>query len=121
MERCEQGVHKYCQKLENQVPFPIESQNCHFETKKVCEVQHRVRPKKVKKLSYSTDCKAVPREVCESTEVKKLVPSCVDIDRLRCSYSPQVECREEPKQFCHKVEQVMVEEICETKGSSSYL
>ena len=39
---------------------PISSpsqQNCHFEPKKICELEMKTRPKKAKKYSYTMDCK----------------------------------------------------------------
>jgi len=111
-EKCNIEEHKFCQKLSNRTPFPIESQNCHFETRKDCEVQNRVRPKKVKRLTYRPDCSVVPRQVCDNKEVKKLETSCADVERLRCSYVPESKCSKETKQFCHQVEQLVVEKTC---------
>merc|ERR1712142_383086 len=95
-----------------------ESQNCHYEPKKVCDVQTRVRAKKVKKLSYSADCTLVPRQMCDSKETKKLGPYCEDVERLKCSYKlePGFQCTEETRQFCYQVEQLVVEETCQVQG-----
>merc|ERR1712096_544140 len=41
----------------NIFPFPVEKQNCHFEPKKICELEMKTRPKKAKKYSYTKDCK----------------------------------------------------------------
>merc|ERR1712112_294767 len=41
----------------NIFPFPVEEQNCHFEPKKICELEMKTRPKKAKKYSYTKDCK----------------------------------------------------------------
>jgi len=111
-EKCNIEEHKFCQKLSNRTPFPMESQNCHFETRKDCEVQNRVRPKKVKRLTYRPDCSVVPRQVCDNKEVKMLETSCADVERLRCSYVPESKCSKETKQFCHQVEQLVVEKTC---------
>ena len=53
----------FCQKSTNTLPRPVAKQNCHFEPKKVDEMQRRTREHKAKRYSYSQDCKAVPREV----------------------------------------------------------
>merc|ERR1712025_132202 len=50
-------VHRYCEKFSNIFPFPVEEQNCHFEPKKICELEMKTRPKKAKKYSYTKDCK----------------------------------------------------------------
>ena len=62
---CKTDVHRYCEKFSNVFPFPVEEQNCHFEPKKICELQQKTRPKKAKKYSYTKDCKEQPREICE--------------------------------------------------------
>ena len=93
----------------------MESQNCHFETRKDCVVQNRVRPKKVKRLTYRPDCSIVPRQVCDNKEVKMLETSCADVERLSCLYIPEKECSKETKQFCHQVEQLVVEKTCVTE------
>merc|ERR1719466_653844 len=50
---------------------PVEKQNCHFEPKKICELEMKTRPKKAKKYSYTKDCKEQPREICDQCEKKK--------------------------------------------------
>merc|ERR1712179_350010 len=48
----------------------LEEQNCHFEPKKICELEMKTRPKKAKKYSYTKDCKEQPREICDQCEKK---------------------------------------------------
>merc|ERR1712034_37717 len=121
VEVCKTDVHRYCEKFSNISPFPVEEQNCHFEPKKICELQQKTRPKKAKKYSYTKDCKEQPREVCDQCEKKSLQPVCNKESRLVCKYFPKEECREEAKQYCHKVEKVVVEEVCDMKFDTSYL
>merc|ERR1712142_130478 len=52
VEVCKTDVHRYCEKFSNIFPFPVEEQNCHFEPKKICELEMKTRPKKAKKYSY---------------------------------------------------------------------
>ena len=42
-------------------------------------------------------------------------------ERLVCTYEPEESCREEAKQYCHKVEKVVVEEVCDMKFDTRYL
>merc|ERR1712179_229153 len=49
VEVCKTDVHRYCEKFSNIFPFPVEEQNCHFEPKKICELEMKTRPKKAKK------------------------------------------------------------------------
>merc|ERR1711872_658288 len=63
-------------------PFPVEGQNCHFEPKKICELEMKTRPKKAKKYSYTKDCKEQPREICDQCEKKSLRPVCEMQERL---------------------------------------
>ena len=121
MEVCKTDVHRYCEKFSNIFPFPVEEQNCHFEPKKICELEMKTRPKKAKKYSYTKDCKEQPREICDQCEKKSLRPVCEMQQRLECVYTPKEECRDEDKQYCHKVERVELVEECDMKFDTSYL
>merc|ERR1712142_1038317 len=107
VEVCKTDVHRYCEKFSNIFPFPVEEQNCHFEPKKICELEMKTRPKKAKKYSYTKDCKEQPREICDQCEKKSLRPVCEMQERLECVYNPVEKCRDEPKEYCHKVEEVV--------------
>merc|ERR1719188_1149128 len=50
VEVCKTDVHRYCEKFSNIFPFPVEEQNCHFEPKKICELEMKTRPKKGKEV-----------------------------------------------------------------------
>jgi len=108
-------------KFSNIFPFPVEEQNCHFEPKKICELEMKTRPKKAKKYSYTKDCKEQPREICDQCEKKTIQPVCEQQERLVCTYEPVESCRDEDKQYCHKVEKVELEEVCDMKFDSRYL
>merc|ERR1711909_11515 len=60
VEVCKTDGHRYCEKFSNIFPFPVEEQNCHFEPKKICELEMKTRPKKAKKYSYTKDCRSSP-------------------------------------------------------------
>merc|ERR1719209_1481990 len=77
-EVCQPDYSRFCQKLTNEYPEPEQRQNCHFEPKKVCELQRRTRNKKAKRYSYSQDCRPVARNICETWEVKAQVEVCDD-------------------------------------------
>jgi len=121
MEKCESIMYKYCDKFTNTIPEPYQEQNCHFEEKKICEIQDRMRVKKGKKYSYSTDCDKVPRELCDQTEKKVLEPVCFQEKRLVCSYVPEQHCQTDVKEYCYKYEMNVLEEVCEDKVETSYL
>ena len=122
MEVCKTDVHRYCEKFSNIFPFPVEEQNCHFEPKKICELEAKTRPKKAKKYSYTKDCEKVARKICDQCEKKFLEPTCIYEQRLECTYKPfQPTCTKVTKEYCHKVEKVVVEEVCDMKFDSTYL
>jgi len=121
VEVCKTDVHRYCEKFPNTHPFPVEEQNCHFEPKKICELEMKTRPKKAKKYSYTKDCKEQPREICDQCETQSLQPVCDFQERLTCSYSPKEQCSEEHKQYCHKVEKITLVEVCDPKFDTRYL
>merc|ERR1711982_59699 len=110
-----------CVKFSNIFPFPVEDQNCHFEPKKICEREMKTRPKKAKKYSYTKDGKEQPREIGDQCEKKSRKPVWVRQDRLVCTYEPEETCRDEDKQYCHKVEKVVLEEVCDMKFDTRYL
>jgi len=121
VEVCKTDVHRYCEKFSNVFPFPVEEQNCHFEPKKICELEMKTRPKKAKKYSYTKDCQEQPREICDQCEKKSIQPQCTMQERLTCTYQPIEQCSEVDKQYCHKVERVVVEEVCDMKFDTAYL
>merc|ERR1712096_513159 len=121
VEVCKTDVHRYCEKFSNIFPFPVEKQNCHFEPKKICELEMKTRPKKAKKYSYTKDCKEQPREICDQCEKKSIQPLCDMEERLTCIYKPVEQCKDEDKQYCYKVEEVVVEEVCDMKFDTAYL
>jgi len=121
VEVCKTDVHRYCEKFSNIFPFPVEEQNCHFEPKKICELEMKTRPKKAKKYSYTKDCKEQPREICDQCEKKSIQPLCDTQERLVCTYEPVETCNDVDKQYCHKVEKVVLEEECDMKFDTRYL
>merc|ERR1711911_78454 len=91
---CKPRTDKWCEKFTNEIPFPVEKQNCHNEAMKKCELEVRTRPKKAKQYTYTKECKPVVRQVCEDAEKKKLRPVCDKIQKNVCSYKPQEHCKE---------------------------
>merc|ERR1712096_238683 len=81
----------------------------------------KTRPKKAKKYSYTKDCKEQPREICDQCEKKSIQPLCDMEERLTCKYIPKEQCQDEDKQYYYKVEEVVVEEVCDMKFDTSYL
>jgi len=112
-EECRQDNTRFCEKFSNAFPQPEQRQNCHFEPKKVCELQRRVRPKKAKRFNYSTDCKVSSRQICDQFEKRKVVPVCREDYRRQCDYSPTETCTEEAKEYCYKEEVKEQKEICD--------
>merc|ERR1711913_126139 len=99
---CEPEYRRYCDKLTKDVPFPVERQNCHFERKKICQLVPKTKPKKAKVYSYTQDCKAIPREICDQCETKTLEPACQMEERMQCKYTPATNCKKENKNYCYK-------------------
>merc|ERR1712105_215661 len=91
------------------------------EPKKICELEMKTRPKKAKKYSYTKDCKEQPREICDQCEKKSIQPLCDTQERLDCTYEPEETCNDVDKQYCHKVEKVVLEEVCDMKFDTRYL
>jgi len=117
VEKCVPKDQQICEKLVNTGPMPKEKQVCHNEEKKVCELEQRSQPKQIKKYVYTTACKSVPRSVCDSAEIKRLVPSCVPTSRKTCTYSPSPDkCEDVPKQYCYKVPTKVAKQKCYNQG-----
>ena len=110
----------------------------------MCELQRRTRNKKAKRYSYSQDCRPVARNICETCEVKEVVPRCEQVgpctcllspllhpflhlaltplspppsqeSRLECTYKPEEKCMEKTEQYCYKQEVKTQEEVCDDK------
>ena len=73
----------------------------------------KTRPQKVKKYSYTKDCKKQSRKICDQCEKKAVWPVCERQKRLECKYMPVETCRDFDKQYCSKVEKVVLEEVCD--------
>merc|ERR1712215_217570 len=54
-------------------------------------------------------------------EKKSIQPLCDMQERLVCTYYPVEQCSEEQKQYCYKVEEVVVEEVCDMKFDTKYI
>ena len=104
----------------------------------MCELQRRTRNKKAKRYSYNQDCRPVARNICETCEVKEVVPRCEQVgrfpphmplslllhhsftppsqeSRLVCSYKPEEKCMERSQQYCYKQEVKTQEQVCDDK------
>ena len=121
VEVCEPEYKRYCDKLTKDVPFPVERQNCHFERKKICQLVPKTKPKKAKVYSYTQDCKAIPREICDQCETKTLEPACQMEERMQCKYTPATNCKKENKNYCYKAEVTEMVRVCDNKLKTSYL
>ena len=86
MEVCKTDVHRYGEKLSSAFPLPVKEQSCHFEPKKIWELEMKTRSKKAKKYSYIKNCKGQPREICDQYEKKNIQPWCDTQERLVCIY-----------------------------------
>jgi len=113
---CKPRVQKWCEKLTNVYPLPVEKQNCHSEPIKKCELETRTKQKKAKTYSYVKECKPIIREVCEDKELKKLRPVCDAVERQVCDYKPVKQCEEEKRQYCYKKERFVMEKVCDQEN-----
>ena len=73
---------------------------------------------KAKKYSNTKNCKEQPREIWDQCEKKSMKPVYAMQDRLICTYEPEETCRDEEKQYCHKVEKDALEEVCKQDKST---
>lgn len=112
-QRCYHKPEKVCEKLSLRIPSIKSKQNCHTEYKKVCALEEHAEPKQVKKYVYQKTCRKVPRSICENTDVKKLVPSCVKTTRKSCNYKPVQKCESIPRKYCYKIYKKVRKDKCE--------
>jgi hypothetical protein len=111
-EYCEDREEKVCEKMTEMVPVPKEKQNCHDENKKVCELEKISQPKQVKKYVYTTNCRPIPKTVCDNADQMFIRPSCIPSSRKVCSYYPEEKCDNVPKQHCYKVPYQVKKMVC---------
>jgi hypothetical protein len=114
METCKVQGSRFCDKLTNEFPYPVEKQACHSDPFKRCEMEVRSRPKKVKKYSYTKQCVPVTRQACASAVKHGLNVKCGPSNRVACTYVPKEKCTEETKQYCYKAEKIVTEKVCTT-------
>merc|ERR1712202_21532 len=114
VEVCKTDVHRYCEKFSNIFPFPVEEQNCHFEPKKICELEMKTRPKRPKSTATIRTARSSPGKSATNARRSPSSPS------VTCSYKPVEQCKDEAKEYCYKVEKVGVEEVCDMKFDTSY-
>jgi len=119
VEVCKTDVSRFCDKFTNVFPFTTKEQKCHFEPKKICQLDMKTRPKKAKKYTYEKQCKEEPRQICDEVEKKAMKTECELQERMSCSYLPVEQCNTEDKEYCHKVEKVKVEEVCDSRHATS--
>ncbi|TRY74597.1 hypothetical protein TCAL_00597 [Tigriopus californicus] len=112
-QRCYHKPEKVCEKLSLRIPSIKSKKNCHTEYKKVCALEEHAEPKQVKKYIYQKTCRKVPRSICENTDVKKLVPSCVKTTRKSCNYKPVQKCESIPRKYCYKIYKKVRKDKCE--------
>jgi len=120
-EVCKPLKQRHCEKFTNQVPRPVEDQNCHFESKKKCELKDMTRPRKAKQYSYTKECKDVQRTLCDDSERNYIDVQCSDEYRHKCEYIPTTKCEKFERQYCYKEEHIEMEEVCDKKLDHAYL
>jgi len=112
VQQCKVQASRFCDKLTNDFPYPVEKQACHSDPYKRCEMERRSRPKKVKRYSYNKQCVPVSRQACDSSVKASLRVTCGPSTRVTCTYVPKEKCTEETKQYCYKAEKVITEKVC---------
>lgn len=120
VQQCTRRTDRVCETLRESQPTVAPRQVCRNEEKKVCDLEERTQPKQVKKYVYSRYCNPVPRAVCENADQKTLVPSCVQVTRKHCTYSPVEQCQDVAKEHCYQVNQRVRRERCETVNVGGY-
>jgi len=119
MQKCSEGTEKICEKLPEMTPVPMEKQVCHNEEKRVCELEQRAQPKQIKNYIYTTQCRPVPKMICENAEMKQLVPTCVPTARKQCSQRPVEKCENVPRKHCYQMARQIKKQKCETVAKKS--
>jgi len=115
-EVCEVTPSRHCESFKNIRAMPAEKQKCKPYTKKSCDFKIETSPKISKKFQYEKVCRMKSREVCEHVETRTIVPDCETSERLSCVYVPHAhQCKYDPKHYCHLVDKVVAEEVCDTR------
>jgi len=114
-EVCETIERRHCEAFSNVRAVPVEKQTCKPYTKKSCDFKIETSPKINKNFYYEVVCRSKPREICEYVEIKTVSPDCETSERLSCKYVPwSHRCKHDPKHYCHLVDKVVEEEVCDT-------
>jgi len=114
-EVCEVIPRRHCEAFNNIRAMPVEMEVCKPYTKKACDFKIETSPKISKKFKYEQVCRPKSREICEHVETKTITPDCETSERLSCKYVQWAhQCKYDPKHYCHLVDKVVEEEVCDT-------
>jgi len=114
-EACEVVPRRHCEAFNNIHAMPVEKEVCKPYTKKACDFKIETSPKISKKFKYEQVCRPKSREICEHVETKTITPDCETSERLSCKYVQWAhQCKYDPKHYCHLVDKVVEEEVCDT-------
>jgi len=120
-EVCEVVPRRHCEAFNNIRAMPIEKEVCKPYTKKACDFKIETSPKISKKFKYEQVCRPKSREICEHVETKTIAPDCETSERLSCKYVQWAhQCKYDPKHYCHLVDKVVEEEVCDTVYGFAY-
>jgi len=115
-EVCEVIPSRHCESFMNNRAMPVEKPKCKHYTKKSCDFKIETSPKISKKFHYEKVCRMKTREICEHVQTRTIVPDCVTSERLSCVYVPHThQCKYDAKHYCHLVDKVVAEEVCDTR------
>lgn len=112
-EVCKTEPERYCESFNNFIYYPVEKESCKKKTRKTCDFKLKKIPKVVKEFTYDLDCKKNPVHICEHVEISTLEPECVETEVLSCKYIPHEQCKHDPAQYCHVVDKVVLEDVCD--------
>lgn len=114
-EVCEVTPSRYCEAFVNNRAVPAAKVKCKPYIKKSCDFKIETSPKISKKFKYEKVCRKKSREICEHVETRAIVPKCETSERLSCVYvAHDHQCKLDPKHYCHLVDKVVSEEVCDT-------
>jgi len=114
-EVCEVVPTRHCEAFNKIQAIPVEKPTCKTYTRKSCDFKIETSPKISNNFKYEKVCRKKLREICEHVESSTIVPDCETSEKLSCKYVPHAhQCKYDPKHYCHLVDKVVEEEVCDT-------
>merc|ERR1719233_339604 len=102
-------------------PFQLRSRTVTSSLRRSANLRWRLALRRQRSTATPRTARSSPGRSVINARKKSIQPLCDTQERLVCTYEPEETCNDVDKQYCHKVEKVVLEEECDMKFDTRYL